>query len=189
MKSGNYAENILRIHKFRFDINLLKKISLEIQNNLHDINVKWVKYIKPVSIRSLPSNYVPSNINDCNMVIIERNGIKLLEIVKYPHFGSSLFIYENNLKQDEINTLSKIFKQNEIPSIQSHKKTIEFIKKRILPLILIFIILQLSLIPLLYAFTNIFGWTTGVIITMTIYFTFLIIVIIISIMFRKILKI
>jgi hypothetical protein len=170
--------NITRIafpgFKSKFDRNLLLEIIEEFQTSFSDVVIKWVKYVEPSSIWKIPTDYMPSNSQDANMLIVEKNGKKILEVVKYRSLGS-FFVYDRNLDENEIVIISRIFQRNGVSTVEYIKRQNKFVFGDLSILLLAFFILHIFTYFLLVFVTEVVGWKTGLIIVLSIYIVFLII--------------
>jgi hypothetical protein len=108
------------------------------------------------------------------MVIIEKNSRIFFASFPYRSKGGAIHIYEQNIEPNEISIIEKILKKHGFPSIHKEEEIIKFTNKKIAPLMLIWLIAHLSLIPLLFVFTSIFGWEIGFIIVICIFIVLLI---------------
>lgn len=167
--------------RWSFNKDLLNRIIKDIQKHLLEVDVKWVRYIDSVSIGDLsknpdiPLDYVTSNFEEANMLIIEKNGKKILDAVKYNHAGK-FHVYENNLDKEELIILDRIFKKHVKKTIIDKVSDQDF-SKNFLPLFIVLMILSLS-VPFTSEFLiDSYGWKTGAIIGLSIYSIFLIIII------------
>jgi len=158
----------------RFKKDLLILVVNDIQNQISNVNVRWFKCKPPWTVYNKPSEYHPSDINDANMVIIEKNSRFFFQSFPYRSKGGAIHIYEQNIEPNEISIIEKILKKHGFPSIHKEEEIIEFTNKKVSPLMLIWLIAHLSLIPLLFVFTRTFGWTTGLIIVLCIFIVLLI---------------
>jgi len=113
--------------KSEFDKNLFKKVTEEINNRIPDIVIKSFKcqlYDNFVTIKE-PDNCKPSDYNDANKIVIEKNGRIILETYKQRlNVNLGLIdIYEQNLSKNELKILYEIFKKYKFgkPRPVSHK--------------------------------------------------------------------
>ena len=91
----------------RFNKNLLILVVKNIQNQLSNVNVKWFKCKPPWRVFDKPSDYYPSDINDANMLIIEKNGKKFFESFSYRSKEGATLIYERNNESGKISIIEK----------------------------------------------------------------------------------
>ena len=94
--------------RMRFDKSLLRNIVENIQNQLTNIEIKWFKCKAPFTIVETPLEYSLSDLSEANMVILEKNGMKILESFQYHSGGGSILVYEQNLPKDDLRIILKI---------------------------------------------------------------------------------
>lgn len=115
----------------RFNKFLLKELVEDIEESLPEVKVEWLRCKPPWSIYQFPSDCIPSNFDNANMVVIEKHGRKILESFKYRSGGGSIIVYERNLSKEELNTISKILIEKGFESPEMRKASLKnFIKCR-----------------------------------------------------------
>ena len=96
--------------RMHFNKSLFRDLVKDIQNNLPEVKIQWFKCKPPWSVMQPPSKFVQSSFEDSNMVVLVKNGRKILESYKYRLGGGSIFIYEKNLTGNDVELISKVVK-------------------------------------------------------------------------------
>lgn len=96
--------------RMRFKKTILKNIVDEIQNKIPNITIRWAKCTPPAATFQNPNEYTFSSFDEANMVLLEKNGIKILESFKFLSGGGTVIIYKSKLQKEEIDLITKILK-------------------------------------------------------------------------------
>lgn len=127
------SEKIVRIEfpgaTMRFNKSLLKELIDDIERNLSEVKVEWLRCKPPWSICQFPSDCVHSSFEDANAVVIKKHRKKILESFKYRSGGGSVVVYEGNLTEGELNIISKILIDKGFESPEMRKASLEKFNK------------------------------------------------------------
>ncbi len=139
--------------RMHFNKSLLRDLVKDIQNNLPEVKIQWFKCKPPWNVMQPPSKFVQSSFEDANMVVLVKNGIKILESYKYRSGGGSIFIYEKNLTGNDVELISKIFQSKGFVTPAKQKAFLKIYGKSSLFLFLAFLYTMVLLLSQDFIFT------------------------------------
>jgi len=111
----------------KFDIQLLIRVVDSMSRQIPGLEVNWLKSNEPLSVFNKPSNSVQTPKEEANHVTIKLNGHLIFESYKMKIGSGRIFIFSENLNEQQEEILRNVLVQNQL-KVPGKGKLMVFLK-------------------------------------------------------------